>query len=108
MELARRLVFLILLVQLPNNKVDLFQLTVLPEHISILSLFQAVPVMLVVIYTAVCLYVQPYKSKVTNMMEAAVNANFLLLLILNATSFFHDDYLTFPSSLHSANSTIYM
>ena len=39
------------------------------------------------------------------MIESAVNMNFLLLLILNSTAFFHDDYLTFPAPAEPYNST---
>lgn len=67
--------------------------------------FQVVPLLLLTIYTAVYGYVQPYQSKLTNLIEAAVNINFLVLLILNATAFFRDDYLTFPNLSHSANDT---
>ena len=60
---------------------------------------------LLAVYTTVYIYVQPYKSNVTNLVEAAVNVHFLLLLVLNATSFFRDDYLTFPTPMLSANVT---
>ena len=55
-----------------------------------------IPVLLLAIYTAVYGYVQPYKTRLTNIIETVVDVNFLLLLSLNATSFFRDDYLTFP------------
>lgn len=61
--------------------------------------------MILTLYTAIYGYVQPYKSKLSNITEAAVNINFLVLLILNATAFFHDDYLTFPPLVQSANDT---
>ena len=59
--------------------------------------------MVMALYTTVYGYVQPYKSRLTNLIEAAVHLNFLALLILNATTFFRDDYLTFPSLSLSAN-----
>ena len=65
--------------------------------------FQAVPVLLLAVYTAVYGYVQPYKRQVTNIIETAVNLNFLLLLLLNATSYFHDDLFTFPSLSQSSS-----
>jgi hypothetical protein len=82
-ELARRLLFLLLIVIFPDN--------------------EAVPVLLMAVYTTVYGYIQPYKCRLSNLIEAAVNLNFLVLLILNATTFFRDDYLTFPSQSQSAN-----
>lgn len=61
--------------------------------------------MILTLYTAVYGYVQPYKSKLSNMTEAVVNINFLVLLIFNATAFFHDDYLTFPPLAQLTNDT---
>ena len=47
-------------------------------------------------------YVQPFKSKISNVIETAVNINFLVLLLLNATPFFHDNlFLKIPSNASS-------
>lgn len=61
--------------------------------------------LLLALYATVYGYVQPYKSGLTNMIEVAVNINFLVLLILNTTAFFSDEYLTFPFLSPSANDT---
>ena len=41
-------------------------------------------------------FIQPYKSRITNLLETAINVNFLLLLLINATQFFYEDMFTFP------------
>lgn len=84
-ELTRRLVLLLLIVTLPGN-----------EEASVL---------LVALYTTVYIYVQPYKSKLTNMIESGINLNFLVLLILNTTAYFREDYLIFPAPVQSVNSS---
>ena len=66
---------------------------------------QVVPTLVLAVYTTLYVYIQPYKSRLANVIESAVNMNFLLLLILNSTAFFHDDYLTFPAQAESYNST---
>jgi len=58
---------------------------------------------LLAIYTTVYSYVQPYKRQVTNIIETAVNLNFLLLLLLNATLYFHEDFFTFLSLSRSSS-----
>jgi hypothetical protein len=80
-DLARRLVFLILVVLLPDNEV--------------------VSVLLLAVFTTIYAYVRPYKSTFSNLVESAVNVDFLLLLVLNTTAFFREDYLTFPPSAQS-------
>ena len=64
-----------------------------------------VPTLVLAVYTTLYVYIQPYKSRLANVIESAVNMNFLLLLILNSTAFFHDDYLTFPAPAEPYNST---
>ena len=56
---------------------------------------QVVGVMIVAVNVTVYGYIQPYKSLLANLLEIAVNINFLFLLIINATSFFHEDMFTF-------------
>jgi hypothetical protein len=86
-DLARRFLFLLLVVELPGN--------------------QVVPVLLLALSTTLYIYVQPYRLKITNLIESAINVNFLLLLILNTTAFFREDYLTFPAppEVQSSNAT---
>ena len=40
--------------------------------------------------------IQPYKSKLTNVLELIVQINFIVLLALESTSFLKDTYNTFP------------
>jgi hypothetical protein len=40
--------------------------------------------------------IQPYKSKLTNVLELVVQINFIILLALESTSFLRDTYNTFP------------
>ena len=56
---------------------------------------QVVGVMIVAVNVTVYGYIQPYKSLLANLLEIAVNINFLFLLLINSTSFFHDDMFTF-------------
>ena len=46
----------------------------------------------IIIYT----YVLPYKSKVANILEIAVQLNFLTLLVLEITPIFQDTLFIFP------------
>ena len=69
----------------------------------VISFIQVVRVFLVGIYTTVYSYTQPYRSRLANYVEIAVNLNFLFLLLINATSFFNDDFFIF--STLSGNST---
>ena len=58
---------------------------------------QVVRVFVVAIYTTVYSYTQPYQSRLANYVETAVNLNFLFLLLINATSFFNDDFFIFST-----------
>lgn len=60
-------------------------------------LLQVVKVLVLAVYTTVSGYVQPYRSQLANLLETAVHINFLFLLILNATSYFHNDLFIFSS-----------
>ena len=59
--------------------------------------------MVVAVNVTVYGYIQPYKSLLANLLEIAVNINFLFLLLINSTSFFHEDMFTFSDI--SSNST---
>ena len=61
------------------------------------SVTQAIRVLIVAAYTTVYSYIQPYRSRLANHLEVATNLNFLLLLLISATSFFTDDFFYFPS-----------
>ena len=50
-------------------------------------------------------YIQPYKSRLANVFETAINLNFLLLLTISSTSFFTDDFFLFPSFANVTEST---
>lgn len=58
---------------------------------------QVVKVLVLAVYTTVSGYIQPYRSQLANFLETAVHINFLSLLILNATSYFHNDLFIFSS-----------
>ena len=62
---------------------------------SLCIIQQVVGVMVVAVNVTVYGYIQPYKSLLANLLEIAVNINFLFLLLINSTSFFHDDMFTF-------------
>ena len=61
--------------------------------------------LIVAAYTTVYSYIQPYRSRLANHLELATNLNFLLLLIISATSFFTDDFFYFPSLTDVTEST---
>ena len=46
-------------------------------------------------------FAQSYKSLIANILEMGVQVNFLLLLLIEATSGIHDLYFTFPPLLQS-------
>ena len=46
-------------------------------------------------------FAQPYKSLIANILEMGVQVNFLLLLLIEATSGIRDLYFTFPPLLQS-------
>jgi hypothetical protein len=84
-ELGRRFLLLLFTVSLPQNEV--------------------VRVFVIAVSATLYTYCQPYRSRLANFLETAVNLNFLFLLLINTTSFFHDDFFTFPSlTLNSADS----
>ena len=66
---------------------------------------QVVRVFIIAASTTVYTYCQPYKSRLANLLETAVNLNFLFLLLVNTTSFFHDDLFTFSSLRESSAGT---
>ena len=57
------------------------------------------------VFTTLYGYAQPYKAAVANLIETVVNINFLLLLLLNATPFFYEDALIFPTPSTSSAET---
>ena len=61
-----------------------------------LAILQGVCALFVAVYTTVHGYVQPYRDTLTNLLEMAVNVNFLLLLLLSTTHYFNDDLFIFP------------
>ena len=61
---------------------------------------QGVRILFLAVYTTVHGYVQPYRSHLTNLLEIAVNVNFLLLLFINTTPYFYDKLLVFSSHTH--------
>ena len=50
------------------------------------------------IYMTVYGYIRPYRSLCSNVIELVVSLNFLLLLILDSTSYFSDMYFIFQSA----------
>lgn len=57
-----------------------------------------VTVLVLSVFTTVSGYVQPYRSRLANLLETAVHLNFLFLLIINATTFFNNDFFVFSSN----------
>ena len=59
-------------------------------------ILQGVCLLFLAVYTTAHGYVQPYRDLLTNLLEIAVNVNFLILLIMNTTHYFNDDLFIFP------------
>ena len=64
-------------------------------------LMKASPTLVLAIIMTVYGFVQPYKSQTANLLEMGVQVNFLLLLLIEATSNIHELYFTFPPLLQS-------
>ena len=56
-----------------------------------------VPLFIMCIMLVIYGLIQPYKSKLTNVLELVVQINFIVLLALESTSFLKDTYNTFPT-----------
>ena len=64
-------------------------------------LMKASPTLVLAIIITVYEFVQLYKSRTANILEIGVQVNFLLLLLIEATSGIHELYFTFPPLLQS-------
>ena len=64
--------------------------------ISTIPIKQMVPLFIMCIMLVIYGLVQPYKNKLTNVLELIVQINFIVLLALESTSFLKDVYNTFP------------
>ena len=64
-------------------------------------LMKASPTLVLAIIITVYGFVQPYKSRTANLLEMGVQVNFLLLLLIEATSNIRDLHFTFPPLLQS-------
>ena len=62
---------------------------------------KASPTLVLAIVITVYGFVQPYKSQTANLLEMGVQVNFLLLLLIEATSNIRELYFTFPPLLQS-------
>ena len=62
---------------------------------------QGMHVLFLAVYTTVHGYLQPYRALLANLLEIAVNVNFLLLLLISTTHYFYDDLFIFPT--HNEN-----
>ena len=67
----------------------------------IIFLMKASPALVLAIIITVYGFVQPYKSQTANFLEMGVQVNFLVLLLIKATSNIHELYFTFPPLLQS-------
>ena len=96
MELARRFIFILLIVPFPRNSVS----DILSKSRMIKEIFalQIPPLLVLCIILVVYGFIQPYKSLTANIMEIVVQMNFVLLLALESTNFLKETYNTFPES----------
>ena len=62
---------------------------------------KASPTLVLAIIITVYGFVQPYKSQTANFLEIGVQVNFLVLLLIEATSNIRELYFTFPPLLQS-------
>ena len=75
--------------------------SVLFTSMFVFFLMKASPTLVLAIIITVYGFVQPYKSRAANLLEIGVQVNFLLLLLIEATSNIRDLYFTFPPLLQS-------
>ena len=59
------------------------------------------PTLVLAIIITVYGFVQPYKSQTANFLEIGIQVNFLVLLLIEATSNIRELYFTFPPLLQS-------
>ena len=62
---------------------------------------KASPTLVLAIIITVYGFVQPYKSQTANILEMGVQVNFLVLLLIEATSNIRELYFTFPPLLQN-------
>ena len=62
---------------------------------------KASPTLVLAIIITVYGFVQPYRSRTANLLEMGVQVNFLVLLLIEATSNISELYFTFPPLLQS-------
>ena len=106
-ELGRRLLLILLTVSLPQHMVNywlLLTLCILQRIIVslyatpfFLCALQGIILLVLAVYTTVHGYIQPYRVRLTNLLEIAVNVNFCMLLLIVTTPYFYDDLFIFPS-----------
>ena len=70
-------------------------------YMFVFFLMKASPTLVLATIITVYGFVQPYKSRTANLLEMGVQVNFLLLLLIEATSNIRDLYFTFPPLLQS-------
>ena len=75
--------------------------SVLFTSMFVFFLMKASPTLVLAIIITVYGFVQPYKSRTANLLEMGVQVNFLLLLLIEATSNIRELYFTFPPLLQS-------
>ena len=102
-ELGRRLLFILLTVSLPQNLVGFSIVTVVCSLPSFI--LQGIHALFLAVYTTVHGYIQPYRSLLANLLEIAVNVNFLLLPLISTTRYFCDSLFIFPAHTVSEHST---
>ena len=61
-------------------------------------------IVIVAVIIAIHGYVQPYRSRLANLLELAVSINFLILLLINTTPYFNEDMFFFSSAEHNSTS----
>ena len=101
-ELGRRLLLILLTVSLPQHMVNLiidcYLLSMYTKEMCFFpNVLQGIILLVLAVYTTVHGYIQPYRVRLTNLLELAVNVNFCMLLLIVTTPYFYDDLFIFPS-----------
>ena len=103
MELGKRFLLIFFSVILTEGQVCrkiifFFINTIYPTSLQVSS------IVIVAVIIAIHGYLQPYRSRLANLLELAVSINFLILLLINTTPFFNEDIFFFSSAGPSSTS----
>ena len=108
-ELGRRFLFLLFFIYFPRNTVSVCAHNIIVTILLFIACgvhyTQVYVILVLVVIIAVYGYVQPYKSRVANVLELVVQVNFLIFMLLEATTFVRESLFKFSVHVSSNNAT---